>query len=190
MTTPDLLHGSPVAPFSSSRCREFAPGSPERASVGSAIAGVRSSDWDIPNLIGRREVRTGRTHSIVIPHDHQVQLGRFHAAGAGEVTAAIEAANHARCDWSTRSLAERAEPFRRAADLLEFGPIRDRMVAACMLELSNTSLQAEGDAAAETVDFIRATSRTRRACLPCSRCRRTALTITSSIGPSRVSCSR
>jgi 1-pyrroline-5-carboxylate dehydrogenase len=33
---------------------------------------------------------------------------------------------------------------------------RDRLVAACMLELSKTSYQADGDAAAETVDFIRA----------------------------------
>jgi 1-pyrroline-5-carboxylate dehydrogenase len=40
--------------------------------------------------------------------------------------------------------------------MLEFGPWRERLVAACMLELSKTSDQADGDAAAETVDFIRA----------------------------------
>lgn len=156
MTSPVVPVGTAGVPFTSAPSRDFAPGSPERKSIASAITEVWSIDWDVPNLIGGREVRTGRHHPIVVPHDHRVRLGSFHAAGAGEVTAAIDAARSAWSDWSTRSLAERAEPFRRAADLLEFGPFRDRMVAACMLELSKTSVQAEGDAAAETIDFIRA----------------------------------
>jgi 1-pyrroline-5-carboxylate dehydrogenase len=57
---------------------------------------------------------------------------------------------------SSRSLEERAEPFLRAAELLESGPWRERLVAATMLELSKTVEEAEGDAAAETVDFLRA----------------------------------
>jgi 1-pyrroline-5-carboxylate dehydrogenase len=156
MMSLDLRPASAHPPFSSTPSREFAPGSPERESVAAAIAAVRTGDWDIANVVGGQEIRTGRTHPVCIPHDHRMRLGRFHAAGPTEVTAAIEAAGRAHPDWSRRSLAERAEVFQRAADLLEFGPARDRLVAACMLELSKTSLQAEGDAAAETVDFIRA----------------------------------
>jgi 1-pyrroline-5-carboxylate dehydrogenase len=83
-------------------------------------------------------------------------LGQVHAADASAVDGAIEAARRRSRDWSARSFEERAEPFARAADMLEFGPWRHTMVAACMLELSKTVGQADGDAAAETVDFIRA----------------------------------
>jgi len=79
-----------------------------------------------------------------------------HYAAAADVTDAIEAATAAATDWSRRSPEQRAEPFLRAADLLESGPWRDRLVAATMLELSKTVGEAEGDAAAETADFLRA----------------------------------
>ena len=51
---------------------------------------------------------------------------------------------------------ERVAPFLRAADMLQYGPWRDRLNAATMLELSKTTHQADIDAACETVDFIRA----------------------------------
>jgi 1-pyrroline-5-carboxylate dehydrogenase len=110
----------------------------------------------VPNVIGGRAVRTGLTYPIVMPHQHEDHLGQVHAATAGQVTDAISAATDASRHWSRQSWEYRAEPFRRAADMLEFGPWRDRLVAACMLELSKTSDQADGDAGAETVDFIRA----------------------------------
>ena len=40
--------------------------------------------------------------------------------------------------------------------MLEAGPWRDRLVAAAMLELSKTWREADGDAACETIDLIRA----------------------------------
>ncbi|WP_109471852.1 L-glutamate gamma-semialdehyde dehydrogenase [Ornithinimicrobium cavernae] len=150
---PDVPAASTPAPATSSRA--FAPGSPERASVAAAIAEVRSTNWDVPTIIGGLEVRTGRLHPIVEPHDQHPELGRFHQAGPDEVLAAIAAARATHRGWSTLPFELRAEPFRRAADLLEFGPARDRLVAAAMVELSKTSAQAEGDVA-EAVDFLRA----------------------------------
>jgi 1-pyrroline-5-carboxylate dehydrogenase len=140
----------PTAPLT------FAAGSPERASVGAALKEVRQADYDVANLIGGREVRTGRRAPIVTPHEHARRLGHVHYAGAAETTAAIEAALAASAWWGRLPWEERAAPFLRAADMLQDGPWRDRLNAATMLELSKTTYQADIDAACETVDFLRA----------------------------------
>ncbi|MGK5173593.1 L-glutamate gamma-semialdehyde dehydrogenase [Geodermatophilus sp. CPCC 205761] len=150
MTTP-ARHAGPPAPRGSPPV-----GSPEHDRLAAALAEIRTAGYDVPNVIAGREVRTGRTYPIVVPHQHRVHLGQVHAVGAELVELAISAATGTWRSWSQQSWESRAEPFRRAADMLEFGPWRDRLVAACMLELSKTSDQADGDAAAETVDFIRA----------------------------------
>jgi len=134
----------------------FAAGSPERASVAAALKEVRQADYDVANMIGGREVRTGRRAPIVTPHEHARRLGHVHYAGAAETTAAIEAALAASSWWGKLPWEERAAPFLRAADMLQQGPWRDRLNAATMLELSKTTYQADIDAACETVDFIRA----------------------------------
>jgi 1-pyrroline-5-carboxylate dehydrogenase len=128
----------------------------EHDRLGAALEAVRTAGHDVPSVIGGRAVRTGRTYPIVVPHQHGQRLGQVHAAGALQVEQAVSAATDTWRSWSRQPWDSRAEPFRRAADMLEFGPWRDRLVAACMLELSKTSDQADGDAAAETVDFLRA----------------------------------
>jgi 1-pyrroline-5-carboxylate dehydrogenase len=79
-----------------------------------------------------------------------------HYAGEAETSRAIDAALAAAAWWGRLPWEQRAEPFLRAADMLEYGPWRDRLNAATMLELSKTTYQADIDAACETVDFIRA----------------------------------
>jgi 1-pyrroline-5-carboxylate dehydrogenase len=134
----------------------FAAGSPERASVAAALKEVREADYDVASFIGGREVRTGRRTPVVTPHEHARQLGHVHYAGAEQVTEAIDAALAASAWWGRLPWEERAEPFLRAADMLEHGPWRDRLNAATMLELSKTTYQADIDAACETIDFLRA----------------------------------
>jgi 1-pyrroline-5-carboxylate dehydrogenase len=140
----------PTAPLT------FAPGSPERASVAAALKEVRQADYDVPNVIGGEEVRTGRTVPIVTPHEHARRLGQVHYAGAQETARAIETALATAAWWRRLPWEERAAPFLRAADMLAHGPWRDRLNAATMLELSKTTYQADIDAACETVDFLRA----------------------------------
>ncbi len=140
----------PTAPLA------FAAGSPERARVGAALKEVRQADYDVANFIGGQEVRTGRRVPIVTPHEHSRQLGHAHYAGAEQTAQAIEAALAASAWWGRLPWEERAEPFLRAADMLQHGPWRDRLNAATMLELSKTTYQADIDAACETVDFLRA----------------------------------
>ena len=122
----------------------------------SALAEVRTAGYDVPNLIGGDEVRTGREMPVVTPHAHAVILGQVHRAGPAETTTAIETALAASKSWGRRTPEERTAPFLRAADLLERSPWRERLVAATMLELSKTAVQAEGDVIAETRDLIRA----------------------------------
>jgi len=140
----------PTAPLA------FAAGSPERARVAAALKEVRQADYDVPNVIGGEEVRTGRRAPIVTPHNHSRELGHVHWAGEAETSRAIEAALAASRWWGRLPWEQRAEPFLRAADMLEHGPWRDRLNAATMLELSKTTYQADIDAACETVDFLRA----------------------------------
>jgi 1-pyrroline-5-carboxylate dehydrogenase len=140
----------PTAPLT------FAAGSPERASVATALKEVRQAGYDVASVIGGEEVRTGRRVPIVTPHEHARQLGHVHYAGAQETTRAIEAALAASQWWRRLPWEDRAAPFLRAADMLAQGPWRDRLNAATMLELSKTTYQADIDASCETVDFLRA----------------------------------
>lgn len=153
MTTPagrtPLFPVGPTAPLG------FAPGSPERERTAAALKEIRSAAFDVPNLIDGREVRTGRTAKIVTPHEHAFSFGQVHHAGPAETADAIDAANRAAFWWGKLNWEERAAPFLRAADMLQYGPWRDRLNAATMLELSKTTYQADIDAACETVDFIR-----------------------------------
>jgi 1-pyrroline-5-carboxylate dehydrogenase len=140
----------PTAPLA------YAAGSPERATIAAALAEACTADYDIPNLIDGAEVRTGRPVPVLIPHEHKRHLGQVHWAGAAETQQAIDSALAASRWWARLPWEERVAPFLQAADMLQYGPWRDRLNAATMLELSKTTYQADIDAACETVDFIRA----------------------------------
>ena len=49
---------------------DFAPKSPERASLQAALDAAAAEEVEVPLLIGGEEVRTGRTAEMVMPHDH------------------------------------------------------------------------------------------------------------------------
>ena len=134
--------------------KDYAPGSPEREELLKKLAEFKSQAADIPLVIGGKEVRTGKTSDIVIPHDNKKTLGCFHKAGAAEVQLAIDAANAARAGWARTPWQERAAIFRKAAELLA-GPWRSTLVAATMLGQSKTPYQAETDAACELADHYR-----------------------------------
>jgi len=154
MTAPAGRTG--LFPIGPTAPRQFAPGSPERAATTAALAEVRAAGYDVPNLIGSQEVRTGRTTPVVTPHDHHTRIGEVHYASQPDVAAAIDAALAASSWWSRLPWEQRVAPFLRAADMLEYGPWRERLNAATMLELSKTTYQADIDAACETIDFVRA----------------------------------
>src|SRR5256884_6357300 len=132
----------------------YAPGSPERDELKRTLKDMSSRQLEIPLVIGGKEVRTGKTVDVVMPHCHRHVLGKVHQAGAAEVEAAIAAARAAWREWATWGLEQRAAVFLKAADLLatRYRPIVN---AATMLGQSKTAHQAEIDAACELVDFWR-----------------------------------
>jgi 1-pyrroline-5-carboxylate dehydrogenase len=132
----------------------YAPGSPERAKLKSELERLSSGGFDIPLVIGGKEVRTGATASIVRPDARDVKLGQYHMAGEAEAKAAVEAALAAKREWEQTPWEERAAVFRRVAALAA-GKYRPLLVASTMLGQSKTAGQAEIDAACETIDYYR-----------------------------------
>ena len=134
--------------------RSYLPGSPERAELKKRLKEMAAERVDIPIVIGGREIRTGRTQPVVMPHNHRHVLGEWHAAGPEHVQQAIAAAAEARHEWASWAWHERAAVMLRAAELLNT-TWRATMNAATMLGQSKNVFQAEIDAAAEMVDFWR-----------------------------------
>ena len=132
----------------------YAPSTPERVELKKALKDLSSRQADIPLVIGGKDVRTGRTVDVVMPHCHRHVLAKVQQAGPADVEAAIAAAHDAWRDWSTWGFERRAAVFLKAADLLatRYRPIVN---AATMLGQSKTAHQAEIDAACELIDFFR-----------------------------------
>ncbi|MFD6397100.1 L-glutamate gamma-semialdehyde dehydrogenase [Nocardia sp. NPDC060249] len=133
----------------------FAPGSPERSRLQTALAELSASPTQISHVIGGRHLPgDGPSFDVVQPHRHAAVLGALHEASTGETAAAVEAACAAAPAWQAMSFDDRAAIFLRAADLLS-GPWREKIAAATMLGQSKSAYQAEIDAPCELIDFWR-----------------------------------
>ena len=132
----------------------YAPGSEEKAELKKALHRLASEKWEIPLVIGGREVRTGDTGEVVMPHDHRHVLATYHKAGEKEVRMAIEAAMKAHREWARMPWVERASILQRAAELIAT-KYRYLVNASVMLGQSKNPFQAEIDAPCELVDFLR-----------------------------------
>lgn len=134
--------------------KNYAPGSPERASIRARLTAMQAEVMEIPCIVGGREIYTGKVLEQRLPHDHRHVLARCHQATPKEVKAAVAAAREAWQAWSRMPWESRAAIFLKAADLLA-GPFRDEANAATMLGQSKTVHQAEIDSACELIDFWR-----------------------------------
>ncbi len=132
----------------------YAPGTPERASLKAKIAELRSTEVELPMVIGGKDVFTDRKVRMCPPHEIQHTLGYYNQGDASHVEMAIDAALAAKENWANLSWQHRASIFLKAADLLA-GPYRDKINAATMLGQSKNAFQAEIDAACELADFFR-----------------------------------
>ena len=143
---PPLPYNEPVL--------NYGPGSSERAAVKASLCQIKSTPAEIPLIIGGKEVKTGRTAPLRVPHDNSMNLGFYHKAGEAEARLAIDAALEARTAWTNMPWEQRASVFIKAADLLS-GPWRQTLNAATILGQSKTLYQAEIDSACELIDFWR-----------------------------------
>ncbi|HEX6754996.1 MAG TPA: L-glutamate gamma-semialdehyde dehydrogenase [Mycobacteriales bacterium] len=135
--------------------RAYAPGSPERASLEAKLKDVAADRIDLTVTIdGEQRMAGGDRIDVVQPHRHSAVLGTTAQATNADVEQAVDAALRAAPGWRDTPFDERAAVLLRAADLLA-GPWRDTLNAATMLGQSKSCYQAEIDAAAELVDFLR-----------------------------------
>jgi len=132
----------------------YAPGTKERADLQAKLAEMSAEVIEIPLIIGGKEIKTGDTGNVVMPHDHKHVLATYHKAGKEEVQAAIKAAVSAQKEWADMPQIERSSIMLKAAELIA-GKYRTLMNAATMLGQSKNAFQAEIDSACEAIDFLR-----------------------------------
>ena len=130
--------------------KSYLKGSPERVALEAELKRQSGIQLDIPLIIGGKEVRTGNTGKVVMPHDHGHVLATYHKAGPEEVRMAIKAALDAHEEWAELDWTVRASIMLKIADLLA-GKYRAVINAACMLGQSKNFYQAEIDSACETI---------------------------------------
>ncbi|MFC2118239.1 L-glutamate gamma-semialdehyde dehydrogenase [Bacteroidota bacterium] len=133
---------------------QYAPGSKEREEIIAELDRLGNEQIDIPLIIGGKEIRTGDTGKVVMPHNHKKALATFHKASEKEVQLAIEAALKAKEMWQNISWIERSSIMLRAAELLS-KKYRNLIVASTMLCQDKSVYQSEIDAACEVIDFLR-----------------------------------
>jgi 1-pyrroline-5-carboxylate dehydrogenase len=132
----------------------YAPGSAEKKEIKLKLLELSAQTVEIPLIIGGKEIKTGKTAEIVMPHNHKHVLGIYHKATEKEVNLAIEEALKAQKAWAAMPWEHRVSVFLKAAELLA-GPWRAILNAATMLGQSKTVFQAEIDSACELIDFWR-----------------------------------
>ncbi|HEX2235710.1 MAG TPA: L-glutamate gamma-semialdehyde dehydrogenase [Actinomycetota bacterium] len=134
--------------------KDYAPGSPERASLKARLGEMQGERIEIPMVIGGAEITSGDLYEAVMPHNTKHVLADVHQGTAEHLQRAVEAAAAAHQSWASLPWEDRASVLLRAAELLS-GPWRDTLNAATMLGQSKTAHQAEIDAACELIDFWR-----------------------------------
>jgi len=134
--------------------QSYAPGDAARERLQKRLNQMASERIEIPCIINGKEVRTGKTIDVVMPHAHGEVLAKVHMAGEKEIRQAAQAALDAKASWERLPWEKRGDIFLKAADLLA-GEWRDVLNAATMLGQSKNVYQAEIDAACELIDFLR-----------------------------------
>lgn len=132
----------------------YLPGSKERELLEKELERQSKLIVEIPLIIGGKEIFTGNTGIVVMPHNHKHILAKYHLAREEDVKKAIDAALEAKEQWMELSWVERASIMFKAAELIS-KRYRYVLNAATMLGQNKNVFQAEIDAACETIDFLR-----------------------------------
>lgn len=105
-------------------------------------------------IIGGKHFNTTAANVTVNPANHKQVIAHTAQASEEDVRQAIAAALEAKEAWEDMSLDSRSAIFLRAAELIS-GKYRNRLLAATILGQGKNIYQAEIDAAAELIDFLR-----------------------------------
>uniref|UniRef100_A0A8C1B811 Multifunctional fusion protein n=1 Tax=Cyprinus carpio carpio TaxID=630221 RepID=A0A8C1B811_CYPCA len=132
----------------------FREGSKERSELEKALQKLKGKTEEIPCVIGNEEVWTKDIRYQLSPFNHSHKVSKFCYAEKELINKAIEASVAARREWDLKPVADRAQIFFKAADIIS-GPKRAEVLAKTMIGQGKTVVQAEIDAAAELIDFFR-----------------------------------
>ncbi|MBP1670670.1 MAG: rocA1 [Bacteroidetes bacterium] len=134
--------------------REYLKGSADREKLDAELKKQSETIVEIPLIIGGKEIFTGNTGKVVMPHNKNKTLAIYHKAGEKEVKMAIEAAKSAHKVWSDLNWTIRASIMLKVAELITT-KYRAVINASTMLGQSKNIYQAEIDAVCEAADFLR-----------------------------------
>lgn len=132
----------------------FQNSTPERSKLEAKLNEYKNKVFDIPIVIGDKEIRNSKFQEQVKPFDHKSPVAKFYYATKEQIQEAINVSLEAHREWERKSLEERAGILLRAGDLVA-GKYRYDLLAATMLGQAKTIVQAEIDAACELADFFR-----------------------------------
>ena len=133
---------------------DYLNGSTERKLLEKELSRQENTEIEIPLIIGGREIRTGDTGKVTMPHSHGHVLAMYHKAGEKEIKMAIDAAMEASKRWSDITWTIRASILLKAAEMMS-KKYRSLLNAATMLGQSKNIYQSEIDAVCETIDFLK-----------------------------------
>ncbi|XP_037891764.1 delta-1-pyrroline-5-carboxylate dehydrogenase, mitochondrial [Glossina fuscipes] len=133
---------------------QYRPLSKEQMDLERALVQLQSECSEIPIIVGGKTYKTEKECYQVLPHKHCRKLAKFYHADEKILQEAIESAVEAQRKWDFTNYNTRFKIWEKAANLMAT-KYRALLVAATMLGQSKTVFQAEIDAAAELIDFIR-----------------------------------
>ncbi|XP_065060701.1 delta-1-pyrroline-5-carboxylate dehydrogenase, mitochondrial-like [Rhopilema esculentum] len=125
-----------------------------RERLNEALARVNGQVEDIPIVIGGQEFRTNDVKYQVSPYDHQKKVAKYHYADKALIEKAIENSLSNRERWEKMPFSQRGPIFMRAAELMAT-KYRYDMLATTMVGQAKTPIQADIDAVAESIDFLK-----------------------------------
>jgi len=135
--------------------RNYPPGSDDRKAIEAAVDKMlANAPYDVPCVVDGKEIRSGDLVKQYIPHDHATHLCAYHSATPSTIADAISSSLSAKRAWEDMPWADKASIWLKAADLIA-GKYRFELMAATMVGQGKNVWQAEIDAAAELVDFLR-----------------------------------
>ncbi|KAK9366378.1 Aldehyde/histidinol dehydrogenase [Lipomyces kononenkoae] len=144
-----------VPPIENEEVKSFAPQSAERTALAAALTSLESQlPIRIPLVIGGSQVFTETSVPSVNPAKHSQIVANTSQASTEHVAQAIVASQVAKKKWDSSPLSVRSAVFLKAAELIAT-KYRYELLAATMIGQGKNIYQAEIDAAAELIDFLR-----------------------------------
>ena len=135
--------------------KHYGKGSPDREALSAAVAALQKrAPLEIPLVISGKSLTTNNILAQKNPSSHADAVAHYSNASSKDINEAIDAALAAKAGWESLPFADRAAVFLKAADLIST-KYRYEILAATMLGQGKNAWQAEIDAAAELIDFLR-----------------------------------